>query len=436
MKIISFIFALVLCLDSVLSYSGYQVLRVSVDNERHAAQLDKLQRNGDYDFWSNFIVIGKHVDVMASPQRLPSLHQWLSDNGMTWSVMVADVESLIQLEKIPAGNSSSKTDSRHSMDWTSYHPIEEIYGWFDYLETTYDFCQTESIGQTYEGEQMIVMKVCKGGCGNKPIMWIDSGIHAREWIAPAVGTWMLNELVENDAAHPELTEKLDWYFLPSHNPDGYHRSQTVDRMWRKTTTQYDGNACMGTDANRNWDYHWADAGASSDSCSQTYQGPEAFSEVEARNVRDYVMAHKDQIKFYQTLHSYSQLVLFPWGYTSDPAPGYDAMLDLGTRGNEALFAVHNKYYEVGCIPCVLYTASGTSLDWALGVAGIPYVYSIELRDTGTYGNIETLSDLFAGIVMFRVPATAVGDYPQRRGDLGLPRGGRSADHTGVWPGLS
>ena len=54
--------------------------------------------------------------------------------------------------------------------------------------------------------------------------------------------------------------------------------------------------------------------------------------------------------------------------------GHDALASLADRGNEALFAVHGKYYEAGCIPCVLYTASGTSLDWALGVAGIPYVY--------------------------------------------------------------
>ena len=133
---------------------------------------------------------------------------------------------------------------------------------------------------------------------------------------------MLNELVENDGAHPDLTDKLDWYFLPSHNPDGYHKSQTDDRMWRKTTTFYEGDSCQGTDANRNFDFHWGDTnGASGSSCSQTYFGPEAFSEVEARNVRDFVMAHKDQIKFYQTLHSYSQLVLMPWGYTSEPAPG-------------------------------------------------------------------------------------------------------------------
>ena len=89
-------------------------------------------------------------------------------------------------------------------------------------------------------------------------MWIDSGIHAREWIAPAVGTWMLNELVENYANHPELVDNLDWYFLPSHNPDGYRKSHTDDRMWRKTTTHYENDFCQGTDANRNFDYHWGE----------------------------------------------------------------------------------------------------------------------------------------------------------------------------------
>merc|ERR1712038_1274887 len=394
MKLSSFLLAAIFfCQSSALHYDGYQVLRISVETEAQASQLAQLEETEKFDFWSP-IILGRHVDVMASPASLPDLQQWLLVRNMDWHVMVADVETLIQLEKIPAGNSSTKANSGHKMDWTSYHPIEEIYGWFDYLETTYDFCETEIIGQTYEGQNMIIMKVCKGGCGNKPAMWIDSGIHAREWIAPAVGTWMLNELVENDAAHPELTEKLDWYFLPSHNPDGYHKSQTDDRMWRKTTTFYEGDSCQGTDANRNFDFHWGDTnGASGSSCSQTYFGPEAFSEVEARNVRDFVMAHKGEIKFYQTLHSYSQLILMPWGYTYDPAPGYDAMLDLGNRGNEALFAVHGKTYEVGCIPCVLYVATGTSLDWALGVAQVPYVYSIELRDTGSYGFLLPPSEI-------------------------------------------
>ena len=59
---------------------------------------------------------------------------------------------------------------------------------------------------------------------------------AREWISPAAVTWMLNELVENEA-YGYLLEKLDWYFLPVHNPDGYaytHLSPEKNkfRYWR------------------------------------------------------------------------------------------------------------------------------------------------------------------------------------------------------------
>lgn len=365
-----------------VSYQGYQVHRVLVRDESDADQLEVLKRDGLFDFWTDDIRVGRNVDVMSAPHLVETLLGWLGAAGLESDIMIQDVERLVELQR---GGERDNSSVGHSMDWTSYHALDDIYGWFDYLEATFDFCQTESIGQTFEGQEMIIMKVCKGECGNKPAMWIDSGIHAREWISPATGTWMLNELIENDAAHPHFTEKLDWYFLPSHNPDGYRVSRDTERLWRKTTTKYDGDACQGTDANRNWDFHWGENGASSDSCSQTYHGPEAFSEVEARNVRDFVSANKDQIKFYQTLHSYSQLILFPWGYTTEQAPGYDAMLDLANRGNDALKAVHGKTYEAGCIPCVLYTASGTSLDWALGVAGVPYVYSIELRDTGMYG---------------------------------------------------
>ena len=55
-----------------------------------------------------------------------------------------------------------------------------------------------------------------------------------EWITPATVTWMIHELIENDANHSDLTSKLDWYFLPIHNPDGYAYSHRYNRMWRKT----------------------------------------------------------------------------------------------------------------------------------------------------------------------------------------------------------
>ena len=64
---------------------------------------------------------------------------------------------------------------------------------------------------------------------------------------------------------------------------------------------------MGTDANRNYDFHWGDPGASTDPCDDAFMGSGAFSELENRNLRDFVLEHKDNIKFFNTLHSYGRV---------------------------------------------------------------------------------------------------------------------------------
>jgi hypothetical protein len=71
--------------------------------------------------------------------------------------------------------------------------------------------------------------------GSKPAMWIDGGIHAREWISPATVTFMIRQLVEvKDPEEADLLDNLDWYILPQVNPDGYEHTRTSDRLWRKT----------------------------------------------------------------------------------------------------------------------------------------------------------------------------------------------------------
>ncbi|XP_023341572.1 carboxypeptidase B [Eurytemora carolleeae] len=272
------------------------------------------------------------------------------------------------------------------MTWDEYHTLDDMYSYLDYLEATYDFVSTESIGSTSEGRDMRVAKICKGGCGGKKAVWIDGGIHAREWISPATVTWMLRELVENDAEHSDLTETLDWYFLPSSNPDGYAFSRKENRMWRKTRSDHNSIfGCLGVDANRNWGFHWNEGGSSHDNCSDTYHGPVPFSEPENVNVRDILNSRRGDWAFYNSIHSYSQMILLPWGYTDDVPNDYDEMYNLFMKGSDALTAVHGKTYEVGCIPCLLYIASGSSTDWAHGDALIPYTTSMELRDTGNYG---------------------------------------------------
>jgi hypothetical protein len=171
-----------------------------------------------------------------------------------------------------------------------------------------------------------------------------------------------------------------------------------DKFFKPNTYSYrspnEGSLqCAGTDANRNWGYHWNEGGTSDNACSDTYHGDSAFSEVEVANVRDYLLARPGQFVFFHDIHSYSQLVLLPWGFTMTEAPGYDRLFAMASAATDALFAVHQKDYTVGCLPCVLYIASGSSVDWAKGVAGIDNAVSMELRDTGDAGFLLPPSEI-------------------------------------------
>jgi len=85
----------------------------------------------------------------------------------------------------------------------------------------------ETIGKSYEGRDMIVLKISSGGGGTRPVVLVDGGIHAREWVAPGMALYIIYQLVENSAANSNLTNGVDWYILPVLNPDGYEYSQTT-----------------------------------------------------------------------------------------------------------------------------------------------------------------------------------------------------------------
>ncbi|PSN39518.1 hypothetical protein C0J52_24345 [Blattella germanica] len=102
----------------------------------------------------------------------------------------------------------------------------QINNYLQELATNYPNLVTlQTIGQSYEGRDLVIIKISSGGSGN-PAVLVDAGIHAREWIAPAMALYIIQQLVENNAANSALTNGLDWYILPVLNPDGYEYSHT------------------------------------------------------------------------------------------------------------------------------------------------------------------------------------------------------------------
>lgn len=167
-------------------------------------------------------------------------------------------------------------------------------------------------------ERMPFFRISNGNAGNKAI-WIDGGIHAREWISSASVTYIVNDLVEKWDSQPAHIKKVNWYVLPLHNPDGYEFTRTNNRMWRKNRSKGNGK-CMGVDLNRNYGYKWGGKGTSNDPCQDIYRGPSAFSEPESSAVKSFIEKSNEKFHAFLTFHSYGQWILYPWGYDKELTP--------------------------------------------------------------------------------------------------------------------
>merc|ERR1712051_1132226 len=379
-------FILCCCLLAALAtgertYHGYTVLRTEkLDAATSQMVFNELAEVDGLSFWKD-PAPGRQADIMAAPYMKTRLEAWLKEQGIKHAPMVTDVHSLIE-ETRPSPKKSKSGAGNYTMDWEDYHDHTTLEEFIAALADANDWANVINIGKSYEGRDMKVLAITKAGAG-APNIWLEAGIHAREWISPAVATFIVRELVEDYAEHPDYLDKINWYFLPSANPDGYQYTFDSDRLWRKTRSPQGG--CFGVDPNRNWDFHWAESGASSNPCSETFAGPEAFSEPEMSNIRDFVMTLDPVPVLSHTFHSYSQLWLWPYGYAYNAYPdNYKEIEQLAIDARDALYQVHGTVFDP-INSADLYPAAGASDDWYMGVLGSRFAFTTELRDTGYYG---------------------------------------------------
>uniref|UniRef100_A0A452TWD0 Carboxypeptidase A1 n=1 Tax=Ursus maritimus TaxID=29073 RepID=A0A452TWD0_URSMA len=249
------------------------------------------------------------------------------------------------------------------------------------------------IGSSYEGRPIYVLKFSTGG-SNRPAIWIDTGIHSREWVTQASGVWFAKKITQDYGQDPTLTailDSLDIFLEIVTNPDGFAFTHSKNRMWRKTRSLTEGSSCVGVDPNRNWDAGFGLPGASSNPCSETYHGKFANSEVEVKSIVDFVKNHGN-IKAFISIHSYSQLLMYPYGYTEEAAPDRDELDQVAKSAVTALTSLYGTKFEYGSIIKTIYQASGTTVDWTYS-QGIKYSFTFELRDTGRYGFLLPASQI-------------------------------------------
>ncbi|ODN04498.1 Carboxypeptidase B [Orchesella cincta] len=396
------------------SYAGYKLLRTEPLTTGNVPVFRNLEDVHGINYWT-YPLENRSLDIFTSPKQLSRVQGVLKDLGLDHDVVFHDAEEIMHYEQPPqakakqlvweddAQNTAEPSDVSYQSEnatgqdmpptGTTRAVAPDFFNRYQRYNAIMNFASQlarenpstvsfQSIGRSYEGKDMGILKIATGG--SKPGIFIDGGMHAREWISPATVTYIMNKLV-NDPKSKPLTDMFDWYIVPIVNVDGYEYTHTNDRYWRKTRSR-SSNGCYGVDPNRNFGFHWAESGSSNKPCSDIYHGPKAFSEVETQNLGRTILYLKDKLKLYLTFHAYSQMWLVPWGFAKSQKPqDYNELVRLATVGKNALERTYGTRYSVGTAPDLLYPAAGGSDDWAKGAAGIPYSYCLELRDKGRYG---------------------------------------------------
>ncbi|EFX71700.1 hypothetical protein DAPPUDRAFT_35749, partial [Daphnia pulex] len=144
---------------------------------------------------------------------------------------------------------------------------------------------------------------------------------------------------------------------------------------RKTRIVNNGSACIGVDVNRNFLAGFGGTGSSGDPCSNTFRGNVAFSEKESSALRDLIAADRGRVKTAVSMHSYSQMFLSAYGYTTDLPPEYPEMFRAMEIAVGALTATYGTKYTYGNTAVTIYIASGVTTDHYYENEGIVHSYT-------------------------------------------------------------
>ena len=250
--------------------------------------------------------------------------------------------------------------------------------------------------------------------GQKPVFFLMANIHAREITTPEIAMRFLDLLLDGYGSDADVTWLVDYHeiwIVPTANPDGHWLVELGEQeeygglpfYQRKNAKQANfmddiddcsawppsGGDHYGVDLNRNHSFGWGGDGSSGEPCSPTFRGAAPASESEVAQLEALVRAlvpdqrgpamddpaPNDSTGLFITLHSFSNLILWPWGHLYVDAPNKAGLKAIGDK-----LATFNGYdsCQSAAWDC-LYAAAGASDDWAYSELGIP-AFTFEVGD--------------------------------------------------------
>jgi len=369
------------------SYAGYSVVEVDIRNQDSLRDLEDLVNQGDdVRMWGNFPPrMGSNRILVSSLEILSSLKKSIK------SIIHEDIEPLVN-----AHLKNSMKNSDVGDDWfKNYHDLDDISALLDQMAAKYpDLCSVFTLdGATYQGRTQKGIKI--GSNMANPVLFFEGGVHAREWISPAVMSYFTYYLLANytqQGAYStrDIVDSFVFVIIPVTNPDGYVYTWENDRLWRKnlfpTGTVENGTQCIGVDLNRNWNYSFSSDDPHPDPCGESYPGKAGFDQPETLALTQFIqqISTTQPIYLYIDWHSCGQLWMYPWAFSANQAPFWNKQNNLGSIAINALSSLFGTQYTLGPIAVTIYEVGGSSADWTFDVMNIIYSYGVELRDTGNY----------------------------------------------------
>ncbi|MEZ7892553.1 MAG: M14 family metallopeptidase [Candidatus Wallbacteria bacterium] len=255
-----------------------------------------------------------------------------------------------------------------------YHTFDQIEKYLKDCVTNYpDICKLEIIGNSCENRPIYGLKISGNVNQNqkKPAGLVMGLHHAREWISAEVPVALIKTLTENyskDAEIKKIVDERNIWIVPVVNPDGLVYSQKNSKMWRKNR-RVNSDKSYGVDPNRNYGYQWGNVGSSNYGGADTYHGTGPFSEPCTSAIKK--LAERERFISTVSFHSYSEEVLYPFGYAYEAvAKDNDLLKKLATE-----MAKLNKYEPMKSSD--LYPAMGDTDDFLYGTMGA-LAFTIEL----------------------------------------------------------
>ena len=308
----------------------------------------------------------------------------LKQNGINYTILINDMASFYEnrikqdyLNKTSAAGLCNdptvvKPSKFHLGTMGGYFTLTEMQNILDSMSLLYPnlitIKQPLSV-QSIEGRNIWYLKISDNPNidESEPELLYNALHHAREAASLSQLIFYMWYLLENYATNPDvkfLVDNTEMFFVPCVNPDGYEYNRTISPggggMWRKN--RRNNGSTFGVDLNRNYGYFWGydNIGSSPTSSSDTYRGTSAFSEPETQAMRNFCNAR--QFKTALNAHTYSNLLIYPWGYL----PSFYTP-DSATYVNWSILMCETSRFLYGTgDQTVQYVTNGDSDDWMYG----------------------------------------------------------------------